>query len=260
MGRRFPPAPGARGRRRQRLARRPRRGRGWLTRRVPSHPAGRRSRARGPAAPRLAGALRPLDRTLAVVVRRRRRGLGGPARRGPAGGDRRRRGGRRGQSTGAVRRGASLRPRAARPDARRPAPVLGRPGRGGRAARGVARRLRAGAAPQMAVRPAVARRGAVRRRRAARGGRGDGAEGAIVFAYAKGAARACDLFGGARAAGAKAAGGPAEIARQGGSGGASRRCSTRIPSARPPKSAGKYRSAARGGCSTGWSRSARCAN
>ena len=51
----------------QRFARRPRRGRGGVARRVPSHPAGRRSRARGPAAPRLAGALRPLDRTLAFV-------------------------------------------------------------------------------------------------------------------------------------------------------------------------------------------------
>ena len=56
--------------------------------------------------------------------------------------------------------------------------------------------------------------------RRAAGDGADGAEGAIVFAYAKGAARACDLFGGARAAGAKAAGGPAETARQGGTGGA----------------------------------------
>ena len=223
---------------------------------------GGRSRTRGTASPRLAGTGRPLDRTLAVIVRRRRRGPEGPARRGAARGDRRRRGVRRRRPAGAVRRGASLCPRAARPDAGRRAPVAWRPGRGGRTARGLARRRRAGAAAQMAVRAALARRGAVLGRRTARRRRdaADGAEGAIVFAYAKGAARRLRSLGGARAAGAKAAGGPAEIARQGGSGRAARRCSTRIPSAHPPKSAGKYRSAARGGCSTGWSRSARSAN
>src|SRR5271165_536828 len=76
-------------------------------------------------------------------------------------------------------------------------------------------------------------------RRAASDG-ADGAEGAVVFAYAKGAALACDLS--------------AELRRR------CRRCSTRIPSAHPPKSAGKYRSAARGGCWSGWLCSARCAN
>ena len=39
-----------------------------------------------------------------------------------------------------------------------------------------------------------------------------------------------------------------------------RLCSTRTPSARPPNSAGKCRSVARSGCSTGWFRSARFAN
>ena len=71
---------------------------------------------RGTASPRLAGALRPLDRTLAAIVRRRRRGPEGPARRGLARGDRRRPRVRRRQSTGAVRRGASLCPRVACPE------------------------------------------------------------------------------------------------------------------------------------------------
>ena len=48
---------------------------------------------------------------------------------------------------------------------------LGRPGRAGRAARGLARRSRARPAPQMAVRAPIARRTAVRARSAARGGR-----------------------------------------------------------------------------------------
>ena len=43
----------------------------------------------------------------------------------------------------------------------------------------------------------------------------DGAEGAIVFAYAKGAARACRPLGRARAAGAKAAGGPPKLRAKG---------------------------------------------
>src|SRR5208282_1194282 len=90
-------------------------------------PAGRRLLAWRELSARSIGAL-------AFVFSPRRRGLGGSARRGAAGGDRRRRGWGRGQATGAVRRGASLCPRMARPDARRPAPVLGRPGRGGRAA------------------------------------------------------------------------------------------------------------------------------
>ena len=54
-------------RRRKRLARRPRRGRGGAARRLSPAPAGRRSRARGTAAHRLAGTHRPLDRALAFV-------------------------------------------------------------------------------------------------------------------------------------------------------------------------------------------------
>ena len=94
----------------------------------------------------------------------------------------------------------------------------------------------------------------------ARRGERDGAEGRDRVRLRQGGGARLRPLGRARAAGAKAAGGPAEIARQGGCRRRWGRCSTRIPSARPPKSAGKYRSAARGGCSTGWLRSARCAN
>ena len=256
LGGRVAQTPGAQRRGGERRARRPLRGRGGLTRRVPSHPSGRRSRARGPAAPRLAGALRPLDRTLAFVFSPGRRGPGGSPRRGAAGGDRRRRGRRRGQAAGAVRRGASLRPRAARPDARRPAPVLGRPGRGGRAARGVARRLRAGAAPQMAVRSAVARRGAVRRRRGARRRRAT-APRAQSCSPTPRRRRAPATSRPSSGGGRKSCWRPSRNCAPRGLRRRWRRCSTRIPSARPPKSAGKYRSAGRGGCSTGWLRSAR---
>ena len=84
----------------------------------------------------------------------------------------------------------------ARSDSRRRAPGAWRPGRGGRTAGGLARRRGAGAAPQLAVRASLARRGIIPGRGKAPGGLenpADGAEGAIVFAYAKTAARACDL-------------------------------------------------------------------
>ena len=160
LGRRFPPAPGARRRGDQRRARRPRRGRGGLTRRVPSHPAGRRSRARGTAAPRLAGALRPLDRALAASFAAAAEVLGVPhdealqeaidAAEAGAGDNR--------PAPFAAAQVFALARRALTQGA---GAVAWRPGRGGRAARGLARRRRAGAAAQMAVRPAVARRAAV---------------------------------------------------------------------------------------------------
>ena len=94
---------------------------------------------------------------------------------------------------------------------------LGRPGRGGRAARGLARRRRARAAAQMAVRAALARRAAVRGRGAARGGRPRRRRGddAILFAYAKGGGARLRSLRRARAAGAKAAGGPPKLRAKG---------------------------------------------
>ena len=79
-------------------------------------------------------------------------------------------------------------------------PSAGRPSLGGRGGEGELLAawladVRAGAAAEMAVRAPLARRGIVLGRRTPRGGGdpADGAEGAIVFAYAKAAARACDL-------------------------------------------------------------------
>ena len=81
----------------------------------------------------------------------------------------------------------------------------------------------------------------------------------IVFAYAKGAARACDLSAelGRRAQKLLAA---QPKLRAKGAPAALQALLDDDSSARPPKSAGKCRSAGRGGCSTGWSRSARSAN
>src|SRR5271165_4161571 len=79
---------------------------GGLARRVPPAPARRRSRTCRKVPSCLAGALRPPDPAVAVLVCRRRRGSQDSARRSAARGGRRRRGERRGQATGAVRRGA----------------------------------------------------------------------------------------------------------------------------------------------------------
>ena len=112
--------------------------------------------------------------------------------------------------------------------------VAGRPGRGGRAARGLAGRRRAGAAPQMAVRAPPARRAACSR--AAAGARGsdvgDAADGAIVFAYARAAARACDLSAGASDGGRKSCRRPSRSCAPRGRGPRCGRCSTTTRSAR----------------------------
>ena len=80
---------------------------------------------------------------------------------------------------------------------RAPGAVAWRPGRGGRAPRGLARRRRARAEAEMAVRPAVARRAVVRRRRSARRRRRCSPTAPrrreSLFAYARAAAQAADL-------------------------------------------------------------------
>ena len=94
-----------------------------------------------------------------------------------------------GATAGAVRRREDVRARAA-------APCAGGDRGGARGtARGLARRFRARPKTEMAVRAAAARRAAVRVRGPARDDRhGDGAETArVLFAWAKGAAHACDL-------------------------------------------------------------------
>ena len=236
------------------------RGRGGVARRVASHPAGRRSRARGTAPHRLAGTCRSLGRAVASVFRTPPPRSWGSRTTRPARGDRRRRGVRRRRPAGAVRRGAGFRPRAARADAKRRAPVAWGPGRGGRAARGLARRRRAGAAAEMAVRACpCSPRLCLRAADGARAGDvADGAEGAIVFAYAKAAARPVDLSAelGRRAQRLQDA---APKLRAKGAGAALQALLDEDFLSAATKLAGS-RSAGRDGCSTGWSRSARSAN
>ena len=145
----------------------------------------------------------------------------------------------------------------------RRAPVAWRPGRGGRAAGGLARRRRARAAAELAVRPPLARRGIVPGRRAAAGDVENPADGAettrVVFAYAKAAAGAVDLAGDL-ARRAEKLRRPRPNCAPRGQGPRCGRCSTRIASPHRQKLAGNCRSAARGGCSTGWLRSARSGN
>ena len=160
LGRRFPPASGVERRRRQRCARRPGRRRGALARRVPPAPAGRRSRTGRKVPSRLAGARRPPDPAVAVLVCRRRRGSGVRSRRSAAGDGRGGRGLRRLRPAGALRRGARFRPGSARPDLGRRAPVAWGRGGEGEAARGLARRRRARSAAELAVRTPYARRAA----------------------------------------------------------------------------------------------------
>ena len=138
-----------------------------------------------------------------------------------------------------------------------------RAGRGGRAAGGLARRCRARAAAELAVRAAPARR-AVVRRRAVGAPAGDVADGAettrVVFAYAKGAAHACDLAAELARRAQKLADGRAETARQRGRGRAAGAARRGFARRRDRRIGGHSPSAERGGCSTGWSRSARSAN
>ena len=234
-----------------------------LARRVPPQPAGRRSRTRRKVPARLAGARRPPDPAVAVLVGRRRRGSRGSSRRSAGRGRRGGRGLRRLRPAGAVRRRARFRPGAARPDLGRGAPVGWRPGRGGRGALGLARRRRARSAAELAVRAPLARRvivpGAGRRA----GGPENPADGGettrVVFAYARAAAGAVDLAGDL-ARRAEKLQRPRPNCAPRGQGPRCGLCSTRIASPHRQKLAGNCRSAARGGCSTGWLRSARSGN
>src|SRR5271163_1943501 len=179
--RRLAPPLGPASRGRQRRARRPQRRRGGAARRAPPHPAGRRSGARGTAAAGLARADVRFRRAVALRDSACRGGSGFPPERSPASGDRGRRGLRRRTSPRAVRGGARLPSRATGADARR------RPGRGRgeRTPRGLARRFRSRPKTEMAVRAAAGRRAPTD---------SDGAETTrILFAWAKGAAHACDL-------------------------------------------------------------------
>ena len=167
---------------------------------------------------RLAGIVRPPGGAMAFVFSRRRRGLGGSSRRGlqeaidaaeaGAAGTR--------PAPFAAARVFALAGRALTPGAGRPA--LGGRGGEGEAARGLARRRRAGAALKWPFALPLLAAPLFSAPDARKGG--DVADGArrVVFAYAKGAARACDLSAELGAAGAKAACGRAEIARQGGRG------------------------------------------
>ena len=139
-------------------------------------------------------------------------------------------------------------------------------GRGGEgeAARGLARRRRARSAAELAVRAPLARRVIVpgrrtarrRRRKPCRRRRDDA--GRLRLRQGGGGRRR--PRGRILRGGRKSWRRPRPNCAPRGQGPRCGRCSTRIASPHRQKLAGKYRSAARGGCSTGWLRSARSGN
>ena len=174
--------------------------------------------------------------------------------------DRSRRGLRRRRSAGAVRR------RARRPRRRLRDPALCAADFrvGCRARRALARRRCAGAAPEMAVRAAFARRASLPGQRAARGARrrrrGRKLGLRLFLAYARAAAQACDLSADLERRAKKLLAAAPKLRAKGAGAALQALLDDDSLSASRQKSARKYPSAAREGCSTASSRSARSAN